>query len=156
MHKVPLGTAAEVLYEKFKEHAPEFLGDYTSQREWFRFFVGTYSEVYNAAEGWVLVASGPLSHVAEVHAYAFDHDFGTQRDLFEEVIRDLTAQGKVRLWTTLMPRAGHRVRGELRELGFVCEGIMHALYYLGPDKGFADGELWARISIAQEAGDGEQ
>jgi hypothetical protein len=156
MRKLPLKTAGEMVFEKFRELCPELLGDYVSLTEYVKFFEATYTDVYNDEEGWVLAAVEPHGHCAEIHAYAFDRDFRDKKPFFHEVIDDLTSRGKVRLWTTLMPQAGHRVRQELEALGFQCEGILRAFYYTGPGKRFADGELWARISLDTEAVDGKQ
>jgi len=110
VHKVPLATAAEVLYDEFLEKAPELLGDYTSRGEYKKFFVNTFTDVYRESAAWVVVTSEPLGHIAEIHAYSFDHRFKGKTEFFCEVIEDLRRQGKYRLWTTLMPCAGHRVR----------------------------------------------
>ena len=150
--RVPVGLAGEMLFDRFQGKGKWLLGDYTSLGEWEKFFEATYSLVYRDGEGWVLVATEPQSHIAEIHAYAFDRRFGDKRTFFEDVIRDLEARGKRRLWTTLHPSAGKRVREELVALGFEREGILRSLYYLGEGKGFADGELWARISLGPVGG----
>ena len=155
MVKVPLKLAGEIVFEKFKTLAPELLGDYATQGEYQKFFEATYTDVYRDGEGWVLTTVEPHGHCAEFHAYAFDRDFRDKKPFFQEVIDDLTSRGKVRLWTTLMPGTGHTVRQELIALGFQCEGILRSFYYIGPGKRFADGELWARISLGAEASDGK-
>lgn len=156
MRKLPLRVAGEVVFEKFRELCPELLGDYVSLEEYLKFFEATYTDVYNDGEGWVLVTEELHGHCAEIHAYAFDRDFRDKKPFFQAVIDELTSRGKVRLWTTLMPQTGHRVRQELESLGFQCEGILRSFYYTGPGKRFADGELWARIALDTEAVDGKQ
>lgn len=144
--RVPLGIAAEYLYGEFSKRAIELLGSNRTPYEYVRYFKEKYSEVLRDGAVWVLVATEPLFHVAEVHVYTFGERLRTKERFFTEVLSYLESEGKKRIWTSLSPRAGHTVRKELRQLGFTCEGIMGAYYYLGPTEGYADGELWARIT----------